>query len=407
MIKLFAFVLLYALLSPGAQSGCGDNVCGLGEDTLYCPQDCPQLKKQSQESVVGPGPAVRGVAYKDGMAVTSVINDKTKSILQFTVYDSSLKRVMSRDILFRENSGGALGNPQPLISPGGDIYVAFRDHDYGTRSTAKYKLRLVKSRDGGRTWDFVNDDDLLGQIDVSQHGLWEPFLFFDAKGLLRVVYAKERGDKVCPAHKGVKQDIVSRVSHDSGKTWSDERVVASEGVSRDGVPFVTKLSDGSFLLVFESWQSSACGNANPNLLIRSMRSADGVIWSKRDVVFDPYTHANGRALATWPSISLLKDGRALVSFTSNFRSVSSDSVLDGRPEEVKNYDVFVMASTGGAGLEKLSWDENSRAIAYEYAETERQSNRYASSVVLSDGRVVVFSGMPARFVVMELERKVQ
>lgn len=405
MIKLLILLGLLFSVPTLTYSGCGDNVCGKGEDTRTCSRDCNNLGTPSEEYFVGNGPAIRGAPFRKGMVVGSVVTENKKAVLQFSIYDVNLKLLFKTDVLSRELTGkGELGNPHPLVGPDGVIYLAFRDHKLSGVSEPSYRLRVIKSQDNGRSWDYLDDlNSRDGFIDSGPEGLWEPFLYFDAENVMRVVYAKERAERVCTSHRGKKQDIVVRQSRDQGKTWSAEHIVASEGVSRDGVPAVTRLKDGSFVVVFESWQSSVCGRANPNLLIRSMQSPDGIEWKERNVVFDPYLYSAGRSLATWPFISVLKDGRALVSFTSNYRNSASAMEAGARPEEVKTFDVLLMASTGGAELKELSWDNHSLSPAFEYKGTVGISNRYASTIVLKDGRIVVFSGLPDRFVVLNMK----
>lgn len=405
MKKLLLFIAALSLLPGLAFAKCGDNTCGLNENTQTCPIDCKILAAPSNEYFVGNGPAIRGTPFRKGMVLSSVITKNGRAVLQFSIYDVNLKEIYKANVLSRPLTGkGELGNPQPLVGPDGAIYIAFRDHLLSGMDDPVYRLRVIKSGDNGRNWDYL--DDPQGLIDVGPDGLWEPYLYFDANDDLRVVYAKERSNKICAKQRGKKQDIVTKVSHDKGRTWSSERVVAGDGVSRDGVPSVTRLNDGSYVVVFESWQSSVCGVANPNLLIKSMQSPDGIVWKNRSVVFDPYDYSRGQTLATWPFVSVMKDGRAIVSFTSNYRNIKFNLNKKVRLEEVKTYDVLLMSSSGKPQLTKLFWDKNSLVTAFPYDETSGSSNRYASLVVLNDGRIVVFSGLPDRFVLLDFKDKI-
>jgi hypothetical protein len=188
---------------------------------------------------------------------------------------------------------------------------------------------------------------------------------------------------------------------DHGRTWISEAVAASEGVSRDGVPSVSRLKDGSYLLVFESWRVSACGNANPHLLIRSMQSRDGISWSKRSIVFDPPTKPESPSIATWPFISTLNDGRVIASFTSNYLNLNSAAESPLAPEVHKDFDTFLLLSNGGPTFDSLVWDQHSLTSAFSFSRDPAHINRYSSLVLVGKNRIMVFSGQPNRFVTFE------
>ena len=379
-----------------AQARCGDGQCVSGETFESCRTDCA-LALLSDPVRVNNGPAIRGAADGDGMVVGSVYTDRGQSVLELAFYDAKLRHSSRHAVLRRPLSGkGGLGNPHPLRGPDGSLYLAFRDHQLADDRSPIYTLRVVRSEDSGRSWRYLEDGQ--GIIDTSEVGLWEPYLYFDGERRLRVVYANERAGKVCSRQGGKKQDIVTRVSNDQGRTWRDEQVVSGDGIFRDGVPAVTRLRDGSYLMVFESWQDGTCGQANPHLLIRSMQSSDGVHWDHRQMVFDPYVTGN-RSIATWSSVVLKNDGRAVVSFTSNARNTASSTGAAQRPEAVRSFDIDLLASVGEASSVPVRWDYSSLDTAVPFEPGVRQSNRFTSVTVLSDGRLVVFSGLPNRFFV--------
>lgn len=407
MSKSLLFIFVVLLQAATSFAGCGDGICGIREDTRSCPADCPRLWPSSLDRIMASGSAIRGVPYGKGMAVSFVAAAPGRAVLRFTAFDANLREVASAEILSRPSTGqGELGNAQPLILADGTILIAFRDHQLSDPRKPKYRLRVIRSLDAGKTWDFLDHrENRDGLIDEGPDGLWEPFLYLDAAGHLRVVYAKERRHKVCAGQIGRKQDIVSKMSPDGGRTWVNESVVASEGVSRDGVPSVTRLQDGSYLLVFESWQDPTCGSANPRLLIRSMQSDDGIVWKNRSLVFDPSVYSGRGGRATWPSVATLKDGRAIVSFTSDFRNLTNGSATEAKSERDKAFDIILLSSVGQPGRRGVEWDMHSLLPVYLFDRTSSTSNRFSSLTVLEDGRVVVFSGLPERFVVLDFVRK--
>lgn len=391
------FGLALIACSNQVEARCGDGQCSPSESVSTCSKDC-EVPVPSRVVEVNNGPSIRGVADRAGLLVGTVHVRERQAVLQLSMYDEKLNAVVHHTILSRPVTGkGELGNPHPLRGPAGGLYMAFRDHQLDDENNPVYQLRVVRSVDEGKTWQYLNDG--YGIIDRSGVGLWEPFLYFDSKHQLRVVYAKERADRLCARQGGEKQDIVMRISKDLGKTWTDERIVSGDGISRDGVPAVTRLKDGSFLAVFESWQNGTCGQSNPNLLIRSMQSSDGIDWTNRQVVFDPYTTGK-KSIATWPSITISKDGRALVSFTSNFGNTAATESKVQRPETVRNFDIYLMASKGVASFRKVEWEPTSLKVVSQFSSDSKRSNRFTSSTTLADGRVLVFSGLPNRFIVI-------
>lgn len=397
-LRLVGVTWLLSLAMLGvAHARCGNQVCERGEVVSSCPDDCALPEKSAVEVEVGPGPSIRGGDNRGLLMVASVSPRKGRARLVFGQYDASFHLGKRVEILSRPLDGkGGLGNPHPVVGPDGALYLAFRDHDLSNPDNPVYKLRVIRSRDQGSRWDFL-ESSVDGLIDTSGHGLWEPFLYVDGENHLRVVYAKERAEKFCAQQRGTKQDLVSRVSLDHGKTWREESLVSGDGISRNGVPAITRLNDGSFLAVFESWQEGQCGNANPNLLIRSMQSADGMHWGKRKVVFDPYKMGR-KAIATWPSVGTLPDGRVMVSFTSNFQNLTGrTNEKDERPEAVRNFDTFLLASMITSRQDNLEWDLDSLVPVQLFRSGAKSANRYTSLAVLENGSIVLFSGLPNRF----------
>jgi len=402
MKKVFAHsFFLFLFVSYLAYAECGDDLCGAGENTTSCPAGCKEPVKASEERIVSRGPEIRASNGKLGILVASVAIENGSAILRFTVLNQDGREIFNKDILARPLTGkGDLGNPHPIQGPDGTIYIAFRDHLRDDPGIPIFRLRVVSSTDGGHNWNFLKENsDSDGVIDIDHTGVWEPFLFFDANNDLRVVYAKERSAKLCLKQHNKKQDIVTKVSTDHGRTWVSETVAASEGVSRDGVPSVSRLKDGSYVLIFESWRVSACGNANPHLLIRSMQSRDGVSWSKRSIVFDPPANLESPSIATWPFVSTLSDGRVIASFTSNYLNPNGGTDAPMAPEVRKDFDTFLLLSNGGPGFDKLVWDQHSLTRAFSFSRDSAHTNRYSSLAPVGPNAFMVFSGQPGRFVI--------
>lgn len=186
----------------------------------------------------------------------------------------------------KQGANQHVGTPNIVRLDDGRLFAAFVDHTvvrrHGSGSKSKrvwqYTLRTAKSFDDGASWR------PLGQIDTMRHtsrGLWEPFIFrHSSGGPIQVYYARERNRKItCPRKRGDAQDIVVAESTDGGRTFGRARVVLGRGGSREGVPSVVELVDGSLLMAFETWNRTACNDLDPRLTVGLARSCDrGRTW---------------------------------------------------------------------------------------------------------------------------------
>lgn len=387
---------------------CGNGICQLGEDSNRCLLDCKRLVPTSQADLITDrSQAPRAARLPDGSLLVGVKRTiANRNVIQALVLNELDGKWDIRGTV-EENTGVGvtdLGNPMPFISRNGRLMMAFRDHVLSAEEgKSKYQLRVEYSDDRGFTWKRW-DAGGGGIIDQSSYGLWEPFLYHDAHGELRVVYAKERDRRYCGQRLVEKQDIVTKVSRDGGRSWTDEHVVASAGLSRDGVPSVARLRDGSYMLVFESWRNEKCEGLNPRLVIRSMQSRDGVQWDKRSVVYLPSPAADAPSgssenpVASWPYAIRLRDGRLLVLFTTDEDSLNPEVKVSATE---RSYDVKYALTRNEASYERIEWGEPRARTAYA---TKAQGDiiRYPSAVELDSGNVMIMFARPARYGILEL-----
>ena len=97
--------------------------------------------------------------------------------------------------------------------------------------------------------------------------------------------------------------------YDEEKQEFGEPIIASNGEkhnSRDGMPVVCNLSDGSYAMVIES----SSMRSNFSFIIQIMFSEDGIVWSEPKTVFMPTVKGN---YAGAPYIECLADGRIVIS----------------------------------------------------------------------------------------------
>jgi hypothetical protein len=163
------------------------------------------------------------------------------------------------------------------------LVCAYRHHVPAPGGGTQYRLRVSRSGDGGATWA------VAGTITQGAVGVWEPFLYLarsPAGGrLLRVVYAGELTN-------GGEQDIVQRESADGGATWGPVTARIHTPGSRNGMPGVAALPDGSLVVVMEGFWTGVWGAFTVGLA----RSFDGgATWGQRTLVHAPPAGSNCHA----------------------------------------------------------------------------------------------------------------
>jgi hypothetical protein len=179
------------------------------------------------------------------------------------------------------------------------VVCAYRHHLPGAGGAGTtYRIRATRSTDGGATW--------AAPVTVTEGpvGVWEPFLYVApqpaagaagaagagaagvaAPPLLRMLYSAELTN-------GGEQDVVQQDSADGGLTWSAVTARVHTAGSRNGMPGVAPLSDGSLLMVLEGFWAGVWGWFTVN----SVRSFDGGdTWVQPVVVFQPPSGCNAGA----------------------------------------------------------------------------------------------------------------
>lgn len=110
-------------------------------------------------------------------------------------------------------------------------------------------LDLYYSTDNGRTWTYRNTIAKGGSNPRNIMGydpVWEPFFVYYQKDLI-CYYSDETQD----AHN---QKLVYKITRDGGKTWGEsvDVVAVSNRNARPGMPVVTQLENGKWMLVYET-----------------------------------------------------------------------------------------------------------------------------------------------------------
>jgi len=166
-------------------------------------------------------------------------------------------------------AGRKIDNGELLVHPDGRVLLAMRSLVDGE----SYRLNLYDSDDEGRSWKFLStidrNEEPRGRED---RGLWEPTLSILADGTLSVLYADET---LADGEPSYNQVVSQRLSRDGGRSWEAKSSIAAQpggGKLRPGMPVMSRLQDGRYLLVFE-----ICGE-DEHCPVSAKYSADGTRW---------------------------------------------------------------------------------------------------------------------------------
>lgn len=217
-------------------------------------------------------------------------------------------------------------------------------------------IRVIYSSDGAKT--FGNEEILVENTANAFNGYWEPFIIQIDERTLALYYANDLDGVTLGA-----QQNICYVTYDlETETWDKTQRVAINGISRssrDGMPVVTQLSDGSFAMVFEAFdynRRSYNGVYGQSPFVISLsRSADGKNWSTPVPIAAPENITAGYTCAA-PYITTLGDGRVSVSYMCNEDYIgipSEDSVQNSNMDVIVSkkpmtLDSVIVATSGGA-----------------------------------------------------------
>lgn len=153
-------------------------------------------------------------------------------------------------------------------------------HRISSSTCKNFSVQVSFSDDMGKTWA------PLSTVIQSNVGMWEPFFFTLQHNRLMVAYSQELSN-------GGMQSIVWQQSNDEGVTWGKPITISDgkEHHSRDGMPGIARLADGSLMLVFEGfWATGKWGHFS----VQARRSKDeGATWDSGAVIYSAGTHNAG------------------------------------------------------------------------------------------------------------------
>lgn len=336
-------------------------------------------------------------------------------------------------------SGAHVLNPanhQPFVLPGmGEdgrdlVMIAYRcdTNGFGASTVGEFytSLRVVTSRDGGetfgdeivlientclrRTEEHANDNSIYS----SYRGYWEPMPVQTDNDTVLLYYADDlsvEADK-SPWRQQIRYFTYSIASG----AWNTDTTnnIAIDGSirtsstlgSRDGMPAVTKLSDGSFAMVIEAQDYNNRSYIRPDgtktekgyagMVITLAFSEDGKTWpieKMRPIAAPTNLFTAGSIAAGYscgaPYIATLPDGRVAVSYQSSEdyigdRGVSLPYVLRTIvSNEPLTYNSDIIATEGGVSSSFTALDAPFPAV--------RNESQVWNSVSCIDGRLYALS----------------
>lgn len=252
--------------------------------------------------------------------------DTNKLIL---VYDSSSDK-SPREINFKfSKDEGKTWSEEVIVDDGasdGGAYtpciVKLRDgtllcsYRLGEPTGSKFILRVKKSVDGGKTWQFHSD--VIAIDKATNVGVWEPYLV-EHPTINNKIYCFYADEVASFGSQSISYKIYENWE------WGVEYEVPRPPEStRDGMPIIC-LENNQFVLVFES--NAILGKIN-SVICRKSTSLEGEIaWGPRKTVYTP-SKTGFRAGA--PYIVRAGNGDLICSFQTDEDTPLSQDIMDGK-----------------------------------------------------------------------------
>ncbi len=243
-------------------------------------------------------------------------------------------------VIATEDSGVDFGDPAMAQLSNGTILCSYRynRYNYPTQGKSKHEIRMSKSVDGGKTWEFhsivsENEGNSPGFSQVEQRGLWSQYILETSRGDLQCYYDDEN---ICweSGYRGHQWWMMKTYNAESGE-WENPVAVSRTSsptiLARDGQGCVQEIEPGVLVSVCESVRT-----APPNRgCVRITVSYDyGKTWSWEDengadtrrIVYVP-EDKNYSTLCPW--LTKLPNNVLLCSFMTDEDREKADHVASG------------------------------------------------------------------------------
>ncbi|MBQ7171485.1 MAG: family 43 glycosylhydrolase [Clostridia bacterium] len=244
-----------------------------------------------------------------------------------------------------EHTGMDRANTQAIELSDGSMMVAYRTHthtpaDYQEGDEFYTSIRVMTRSAEDRFFSYDSEEILIERTATVKHGFWEPFLLQLDENTVAMYYADDLTPRTERGCSSWYQDISVMTYDIPTKTWNKTPQICLDGIdhaSRDGMPIVARLYDGSgYVLAIEGWI-----DGGSNLEIELWFSQDGLTnWTNRTIVARSNTKGYNCAV---PGVAVLPDGRLAVSFQEPISAVGR-TVLNG--EVAYNGTPHVVLSSG-------------------------------------------------------------
>jgi hypothetical protein len=188
-----------------------------------------------------------------------------------------------------------LGDAHLLVAPGDDgsfeVFCSYRFNVPNGDGVPTYSIRVVSSRDGGKTWA---KPSIVASAEGTGHGLWASFLHRTSRGVLQCYYDDEDSPnkKGFANHQWITMKALDPKKGSWGKAVDVSRTKNESELARDGMCSICELSDTHYLCVFES--VSATRKTPDGKFPASIRMVEsknaGATWNwpeGRQVVYEP------------------------------------------------------------------------------------------------------------------------
>ena len=282
----------------------------------------PQREIDRDDVIIGNGGYPRGLQLLSGTRLVCVGMDIYSSISPGQAVQASSWAKLST-VLTDSRLGVDLANCNLAQLPSGRILASYRHHVPVTGGGAEnppkhYAIEVSASDDNGTEWT------PLSTVVSGPVGMWEPFLWpptasshGGGDNVIWAAYSQELTN-------GGLQSIVWQRSTDQGASWAAPLTISDgrQHRSRDGMPGITRLGDGSLLLVFEGHWDFFFHNrteSRRHFSVQARQSQnEGATWSDGGVIFSPPDGSKGiNAGAPQVIASAGESGEFFVSFMTD------------------------------------------------------------------------------------------
>lgn len=170
--------------------------------------------------------------------------------------------------------------------------------DICPRDLSQTHLDMYYSEDMGRTWEFMStvvDDGGANYMEATPGPVWEPFILYDPDSEALICYYSDERD---PKYG---QKLVLQYTTD-GENWSEviDVVAQTDTAMRPGMPIVTQMENGHYVMVFEGVGLNYWGAGLPCNYKISLYPNDPIHWDAEDIGFT-FGYGGSPYVATLPS----------------------------------------------------------------------------------------------------------